>query len=211
MLQTETLNGGTVFPTDQEAMCGAPLAGGGGWGDMESWRGEGCFTFAHSRNRAKNTFQSGPAHFLIFPISSPCCRADSANLRANPPSVRVQCISDTQVYPISGGVPAHHWHVCALVSVHVWMRMTGRKSAMRRWMNWTIFRFQNCVKKTTKKQSICGAWCSSYGAAHWSMYGKHWGNKASHLTLPCPRKRGRTDWTQTPRCWTSSWREVSWR
>lgn len=30
------------------------------------------------------------------------------------------------------------------------------------------------------------------------------------MSLPCPRKKGRTDWTQTPLCWISSWREVAW-
>ena len=29
------------------------------------------------------------------------------------------CISDTWVYPISGRVPSHHWHLCPLVSVCV--------------------------------------------------------------------------------------------
>ena len=29
------------------------------------------------------------------------------------------CISDARVYPVSGSVPAHHWHACALVSVCV--------------------------------------------------------------------------------------------
>ena len=109
-----------MFPTDQEAMCGAPLPVGGGW---ETWSPDGgkgvsrllIRVIEQSRKKYISKW-TGPLPDLPDLQS---CRADSANLRANPLSVRVQCISDTQVYPISGGVPAHHWHVCALVSVHV--------------------------------------------------------------------------------------------
>ena len=65
--------------------------------------------------------------------------------------------------------------VCVCVCVCVWTRMTGRKSAMRRWMNGTIFMFPNRVKKKLKNginswRSMLILWRC---ATHWSMYGKH--------------------------------------
>ena len=84
--------------------------------------------------------------------------------RANPLSVRLH---DTQVYPISGSVPAHHWHVCALVSVCVCEReWQGERLLCRdvRTEQYLCFKIAKTFLKK-KAESICGARCWFCGAA----------------------------------------------
>jgi hypothetical protein len=61
------------------------------------------------------------------------------------------CISETQVYPMSGSVPAHHWHVCALVSVCLCERERQGERVLGG-DKWTIIIIQNRAKKELKKQ-----------------------------------------------------------
>ena len=57
--------------------------------------------------------------------------------------IRCQCVClyDTQVYPISGSVPAHHWHLCTLLSVSVCEREWRGERVLRgdEWTEWYLY------------------------------------------------------------------------
>ena len=94
------------------------------------------------------------------------------------------CISDTRVYPISGSVPAHHWHVCALVSVCVCVCVNendGEKHCYAEMNERNDMYISKSRKKATKKQSNCGAQCSFCGAVPHS--GPCMGNTAISLVF----------------------------
>ena len=81
-------------------------------------------------------------------------------------------------------------HAClcvrACLCVCVWGRMTGRKSATRRWMNGTIFIFKNRLKIKKQYQFVALSVDLWRCATHCSTYGRH----CSPMFL----------WMKTPAC-----------